>query len=244
MHSCRAGEQGQRILGRVSRVQTSKQVTNGSDMKQLFQNIHRRSFNDREDPDKVECVRTRIKKSHLKTGVTSLKKLQEFQDVLKYHEQAYFCSRNESTNDSVYERELESLRTGQPNLGPKSGACAEFRWTEQSFIDVQTLKHFFASWNFNIEKSTKRHHPSFYSVWMNTGYCPQVKIYNPCTGKNSTTMEVFYGEEIAQLCIPRGEEKEDDLLILTGSEEEAASRDDEDFIEIEDVPLRDDVGTQ
>ena len=213
-------------------------------MKQLFQNIHRRSFNDREDPDKVECVRTRIKKSHLKTGVTSLKKLQEFQQVLRYHDQAYYCSRKESANNIVYERELESLSTGQPNLGPSSGACAEFRWTEQAFSNVKDLKQFFASWNINIEKTTSTRHPLFHSVWMNTGYCPQVNSYNPCTGKNSTVMEVIYGKEIAKLCIPRGEEKEDDLLILTGSEEEAASRDDDDFIEIEDVPVRDDVETQ
>ena len=145
----------------------------------------------------------------------------------------------------MYERELESLISGKPNVGPKSDdkvQCKDFRWTEQDFTDVNLIKTFFASWNMDISKTTIIQPSLFYSVWMNTGYCPQVDVYNPCTGKNSSLMDVFNGERNAKLCIARGHEKEEDILILvTGSEEEAAIRDDDDFVEIEDVPLINDI---
>ena len=150
--------------------------------------IARKSYNDREDPVKVTTAMKRIKKQHDKVSEKSKNSLSEFQKVLRYHTNAYFCARQQHENNVniVYERELESLVDGKPYVVT---ICDSFRWTQELGIDdMGTLKTFFGSWNIDITKTHK--FIKFKSVWANTGYCPDMGQLNPCTGQNVTTNEV------------------------------------------------------
>ena len=199
----------------------------------LFDALHRKSYNDREDPAKVTKAMHRIKKQHEKVSIKSKSSLSEFKKVLNYHNNAYFCARqqHEKIDYYVYERELESLVDGKPYVVTD---CASFSWTgEVGANDIGTLKTFFASWNIDILNTKK--FMKFKSVWANTGYCPEMGQINPCTGKDVHTNEIMYAISEPKLCIARGKESADEVALLReGDEQEVDTEgEDEDFIDVD-----------
>jgi hypothetical protein len=204
-------------------------------MVQLFDALHRKSYNDREDSVKVTKAMNIIKNHHQKVSEKSKESLSEFKKVLSYHNNAYFCARqqHESNTNHIYERELESLVNGKPYVVTTS-ICESFRWTGEIGIDdIGTLKTFFSSWNIDILKTHK--FVRFKSVWANTGYCPEMGQLNPCTGKNVTTNELLYAQSDPQFCIPRGKESPEEVALLREGDEEDADTEGEegDFVDVD-----------
>ncbi len=235
IHSCRAGEQGQKNLGKICRSQSTRKLVNSTDMVLLFDALHRKSYNDREDLVKVTKAISRIKKQHEKVSAKSKSSLAEFKNVVNYHNNAYFCARqqHEKNNNIVYERELESIVDGKPYVVAQS-ICDSFRWTKEVGIDdMGTLKNFFSSWNIDIMKTKK--FIKFKSVWANTGYCPEMNQNNPCTGNNATTNDVTFAMSEPTFCIARGKESSEEVALLReGVEEEIETEgEDSDFVDVD-----------
>ena len=66
-----------------------------------------------------------------------------------------------------------------------------------------------------------------------TGFCPIIGNYNPCTGSNVVQAEVNYAIRPPQYCVLRGKETEEEIALLTGgSEQELEEEEDENDFEI------------
>lgn len=211
--------------------QSTRQLTNGSDMQQLLEGLHRKSYNDKEDVEKVARNIKNLKRRHEKASIVTIDSLKHFQEILVYHEKAYACAREayfKKYGDQIkYFDELESINTGK-EFTEKVADCDKFRWTGEegmssssntdSADDVNKIKSFFASWNVDIKKTHV--FPEFKSVWMNTGFCPIIGNDNPCTGSKVVQAEVNYAIQPPQYCVLRGKETEEEIALLTGGSEQ------------------------